>query len=131
MAPKLFLHVPPLGLSDDEGITYDPSRPARHCGICGDSFQPVLARSPLYNSDSEVRLAVDLEIREWAIKHNKKHSNKEHVEHIKKGRLMSPEAAIRLIPLGIYPINDLYYDEEIKQAGLEAPRAPQDDVPDK
>lgn len=128
--PQLFLHVPPIGFSQLD-LDYNPLRPARHCGICGDSFQPELARSSQYDHSEEVRLAVDMEIKEWAKRHNKKHSQSQHIAHIKTGRLMSPEAAIRLIPLGIYPIDDLYYDEEIKQAGLEAPRAPIDDVPDR
>lgn len=129
--PNLFLHVPPIGLDEEDGMKYDPLRPARHCGICGDSFQPDNARSPFYDFDEGVRLAVDIEIKQWAVNHNKKHSEKEHIEHLKSGRLMTPIAALRLIPLGIYPINDLYFDEEIAQAGLEAPRAPQDDIPNK
>lgn len=131
---KLFLHVPPIGLNQDDNFTYDPLRPARHCGICGDSFQPEMARSPRFNDprvSEEVRLAVDIEIKQWTIAHNKKHTDQEHIDHIKRGRLMTPDAAIRLIPLGIYPIDDLYYDEEIKQAGLEAPRAPINDIPDR
>lgn len=128
---KLFLQASIIGLGKEDGFTYDPLRPARHCGICGASFQPEAARSPNYDTDAEVRLAVDIEIKQWAIEHNKKHSEKEHIEHIKSGRLMTPEAAVKLIPLGIYPIDDLFFDEEIKQAGLEAPRAPQNDVPNK
>jgi hypothetical protein len=126
-----FLHASIIGLSEEDGFTYNPLRPARHCGICGDSFQPEAARSPIYDADPEVRLAVDIEIKQWAIAHNKKHSEKEHIEHIKSGRLLTPEAAVRLIPLGIYPIDDLYFDDEIRQAGFEAPRAPNDDVPDR
>lgn len=129
--PSLFLHVPPIGIGKDDGLTYDPLRPARHCGICGDSFQPELARAKDYDTNAEVRLAVDIEIKQWTLNHNKKHSEREHIAHIKSGRLMTPEAAVRLIPLGIYPIDDLYFDEEIKQAGLEAPRAPQNDIPNK
>jgi len=128
---KHFLHVPPLGIGKDDGLTYDPLRPARHCGICGDSFQPELAKSPSYDSDEGVRLAVDILIREWATNHNKKHSPQQHIEHVRTGRLMTPEAAVRLIPLGVYPIDDLYFDPEISQAGFEAPRAPVDDVPNK
>jgi hypothetical protein len=130
LAP-LFLYVPPLGLTDDDRFLYNPNRPARHCGICGDSFQPELARCAEYDTDGEVRLAVDILIREWAVKHSSKHSEREHINHIKNGRLMSPDAAVRLIPLGIYPIDDLYYDDEIKQAGLNSPRAPVDDIPDR
>jgi len=43
---------------------------------------------------------------------------------------MTPTAALKLIPLGIYPIGDLVTDEEVAQAGLEAARAPSDDVQD-
>ena len=127
--PGFFLHVPPIGIGEDDGFTYHPLRPARHCGICGASFQPWLARTPEYEYDEDVRLAVDIQIKEWAVAHNKLHSEKERRAHTNSGRLMEPEAAIKLIPLGIYPIDDLYSDEEIAQAGLEAPRAPTDDVP--
>jgi hypothetical protein len=125
---RLFLHVPPIGIGPDDNFHYNGLRPARHCGICGESFQPELARCPEYNTDPEVRLAVELLLREWAIKHNKKHTTKEQQHYAERGNLMTPEAAIKLIPLGIYPIQDLLEDDEVIQAGLEAPRAPSDDV---
>lgn len=125
---SIFLHVPPIGIDERDGFTYRGDRPAKHCGICGESFQPWLARTPEFDTDMEVRWAVQIEIDEWTVKHNKKHSAAEHLALKKSGKLMTPEAAIKLIPLGIYPITDILRDEEVMHAGLEAPRCPSDDV---
>jgi hypothetical protein len=130
---KLFINVPPMGISDTlygDGFTYDATRPARHCGICGESYQPELARDSQYPIDKGVRLKVDFLLRHWAQEHNKKHSTASQLAFIKSGKLMTPEAALKLIPLGIYPLADLTFDEEVIQAGREAQRAPSDDVPD-
>ena len=131
---KLHFHVPPMGIGNllyGDGFTYDGTRPARHCGICGESYQPEIARSPSYHTDREVQLKVDFLLRHWASNHNKKHSTASQLEFIKSGKLMTPEAALKLIPLGIYPLADLALDDEMYHAGREAPRAPSDDVPDK
>lgn len=127
---RLYLHIPPIGIGPEDNFTYDGTRPARHCGICGDSFQPWLARTDEFLTNSEVQLAVQIELEEWRLQHNKTHSEAEHIAHKKSGNLMTPEAALKLIPLGIYPLTDLLSDEEVAQAGLEAPRAPKNDVPD-
>jgi hypothetical protein len=132
MRSKLFINVPPMGISDSlygDGFTYDGSRPARHCGICGESYQPDEARLPNYYADREVQLKVDFLLRHWAHNHNKMHSERERLAFIKSGKLMTPEAALKLIPLGIYPLADLTLDDEIIAAGFEAPRCPSDDVP--
>jgi hypothetical protein len=128
--PRVFLHVPPIGIGPDDNFYYDGTRPAQHCSICGDSFQPWLARTSEYLTDGEVQLAVQLELDEWKRGHNKRHSDAEHLRLRESGNLMTPTAALKLIPLGIYPIGDLVTDEEVAQAGLEAARAPSDDVQD-
>ena len=127
---KLYLHIPPIGIGPSDNFTYDGTRPARHCGVCGDSFQPWLARTDEFLTDSEVQLAVQIELEEWRQEHNKTHSTEEHLALKRSGNLMTPEAASRLIPLGIYPISDMITDEEVAQASLEAPKAPKNDVPD-
>jgi hypothetical protein len=129
--PKLFFFVPPIGIGPEDDFYFDGTRPARHCGICGESFQPYLARTDEFLTDGEVQLAVQIELEEWRRQHNNTHSEAEHVAFIKSGRLMTPEAALKLIPLGVYPVGDMALeDEEIIQAGLEAKRAPFNDVPD-
>lgn len=129
--PKLIIEVPVIGLGPEENFEFDLTRPAQHCAICGESFQPELARSDAFLTDGEVQLAVKIQIDEWRRQHNKKHSEKEHIEFVKSGRKMTPEAALKLIPLGILPVGDLSFDEEVIQAGLEAKRAPDNDVPDR
>lgn len=132
---SVYIHVPPIGIGRANGQTYDDGfnyrgdRPARHCGICGESFQPELARHPEYTTSPEVRHRVELELVQWARLHNGKHSRREHLLYKDRGNLMTPEAAIKLIPLGIYPLQDMVMDAEVAQAGLEAPRVPKDDVP--
>ena len=121
----------PIGLTTADGFEYRGDRPAKHCGICGDSFQPWLARTPEFATDTEVQWAVQILIDEWTVKHNNSHTPQEHLQLNESGNLMTPEAAIKLIPLGIYPIGDMVYDSEVAQAALEAPRAPTDDVRDK
>ena len=133
MRSKLFINVPPVGISNllyGDGFTYDGTRPARHCGICGESYQPEIARDPNYDTDRGLQLKVDYLLRHWAQNHNKKHSEWERAVFIQTGQLMTPEAALKLIPLGIYPLADLTFDDEMYHAGREAPRCPSDDVPD-
>ena len=128
--PKLILEVPVIGIGPEENFEFDLTRPAQHCAICGESFQPWLARTQEFLTDGEVQLAVKIEIDEWRVQHNKKHTEKEHIEFVKSGRKMTPKAALKLIPLGILPVGDLMLDEEIMQAGRESSRAPNNDVPD-
>jgi len=128
--PRLHLVVGPVGIGPTNNFTFDMTRPARHCGICGDSFQPWLARTDEYLTDGEVQLAVQIEIEEWRRNHRKKHTEAEQKALTDSGNMMTPEAALRLIPLGIYPIGDMLVDEDIAQAGREAPRGPFNDVPD-
>jgi len=128
--PHIFLEVGVIGLTPSDGFMFDITRPAQHCKLCGDSFQPWLARTDEFLSDGEVQLAVQIELDEWRRRHNNKHTEAEHKALAESGKMMTPEAALRLIPLGIYPLDDLMFDEEVMQAGLEAPRAPINDVPD-
>ena len=105
-----------------------PERPARHCRICGTTFQPALARTNEYPVDTEVQWAVEILLQEWALNHNKKHPQKQGEQLRSTGRFLTPEAAERLIPLGIIPLQDLAMDDESSHAGRLAPRAPINDV---
>ena len=126
--PRLYIEAPILGIGPSDSFFYMSDRPARHCGICGESYQPELARVPDYLNNPEVVTAVGLLLDEWAFFHNRKHSPSEHLALKAKNLLMTPEAASKLIPLGIYPVSDMIIDEESAQSALEAPRAPTDDV---
>lgn len=131
---SLYLTAPPLGIGHrnfNDDFFFDAERPARHCKICGASYQPELARSPDFFHQEGVRLVVDQMLKRWAVAHKDKHSPRELLQLANSGRFMTPEAAIKLIPLGIYPIQDLTFDTEVIQAGMESPRAPFNDIPSK
>lgn len=127
---SLYLHVPPIGLDSQNfpGFEYMPERPARHCRICGASYQPQLARDPDFNSDPEVQWRVEILLQEWALHHNKRHSDTEHDQFRKSGRFLSPEAAEQLIPKGIIPMQDMSVSEESAHAARLAKRVPTVDV---
>jgi hypothetical protein len=128
---NLYLETSIVGKSELTNFLFEPNRPARHCRICGDSFQPVLARDPHFSTDKDIQLAVEILLQQWSdIHNNRAHSAREHLEFQASGRFMTPEAALRLIPLGIIPLQDMVFSAEHVQAGLEAKRAPTDDVPD-
>jgi hypothetical protein len=125
---RLYIHAPIIGISANDGFEFRWDRPARHCRICGESFQPTLARSHDYDSSAEIQWAVEIMLQEWATGHNKQHTERQHRQFKKSRRFLTPEATIRLAPMGIIPVQDMVFDEEVAQAGLEAPRAPFNDA---
>lgn len=125
---SLYFEATPIGLTSLEGFGYDPKRPARHCRLCGASFQPALARAAEYEANEEIKLAVEILLQEWTVNHNKRHTPKEHRNFRMSGRFLTPEAAEKLIPLGIYPVQDIVMDDEVRHAAAIAPRKPTDDV---
>ena len=66
-------------------------------------------------------------VKEWRLKHNRKHTAHEHLQLAESGLTFTPYAAQRLAPYGLVPIADAQEDE-ISHALREAPRAPVDDV---
>lgn len=126
---SLYFEVTVPGLRTLDGFEYDPERPAQHCRLCGTSFQPALARTDDWLWNDEVKWAVEILLREWSNNHARtRHTQREHENHRRSGRFLTPEAAAKLIPLGIYPVQDIVLDDEVRHAGLLAPRAPKDDV---
>jgi hypothetical protein len=125
---SLYFEVTVPGLTSLEGLEYNPGRPARHCKICGRSFQPALARSDKWLTSAEAQLTVEILLKNWATYHNRTHSSREHESFQKSGRFLSPEATEKLVPLGIIPVSDIVTDDEVRHAGLLAPRAPKDDT---
>ncbi len=111
-----------------EGMKFKPDRPYTYCCICGELFQPELDRVPSNEYTPEVILAAEIQRRAWSHRHAKNHKAHEHRSLALSGRHCTPEALIRLVPFGIIPITDIVLDDESRFAGLEAPRAPNDDV---
>lgn len=111
-------------------LTIRKDREFAACRICGAIFQSSLAiavgdedwsREPAYV------VAVAIETKEWRNKHNRKHTEREHLQFVESGRTLSPEAAHKLAPFGLVAIADAN-DPEVAHAMLVAPRAPYDDV---
>ena len=113
------------------GLTFRKDREFAGCAICGALFQARLAMElPDDEWDTDRLLfetAVAIETKQWREDHNRKHTEKEHRDHVESGLTFSPEAAHRLAPYGLVPITDGEHDE-VAHAMLAAPRAPQYEV---
>lgn len=110
------------------GLEFDPSRDYTYCRICGVVFQPALNRVPLDEYTAEVIFAANIQRREWSQKHARQHTPREHKMLELSGRHCTPEALEVLVTYGIIPVSDIVMDGEHEHAGLQAPRAPVNDV---
>ena len=110
-------------------LTIRKDREYAACRICGAIFQSILN---IKTSDVEyaplIKLAATIETNEWRVKHNKRHSVREHMAFRASGLTLTPEAAIKLAPYGLVPVMDAYSNHEIVDALALAGRAPVDDV---
>lgn len=106
-----------LGRSALVNFKFDPTKPYAGCRLCGEAFQ----------SDTN-RMGSQEGLLEWRVNHNKKHSDREHIQLIKSGRNFTPDAAHKLAALGIIDFAGILNDAELASAYAEAPRAPTDDV---
>lgn len=96
---------------------FDPAHPYAGCRICGAVYQSTINRT-----GSTAGLT------EWRVLHNKRHTEKEHLELVASGRNLTPEAAQKLATYGIIDFTGLVLDNELAHAYAEAPRAPLNDV---
>lgn len=110
------------------GMDFIPTRDYTYCRICGEIYQPQLNRVSEEEYTSEVILAANILRREWSQRHARTHTSYEHRMLALSGRHCTPEALHRLVPFGIIPVSDIAFDPESEQSGLEAPRAPSNDV---
>lgn len=109
-------------------LTIRKDREWAGCRICGATFQANKAiKTPNDLYTREVELEVAIETREWRTKHAGIHSSSVHESFQRSGRTFAPDAALKLAPFGIVPIEDAS-DPEVAQALLEASRAPFNDV---
>lgn len=111
-----------------DGMEFMPNRDYTYCRICGTIFQPSLNRVPSQEYTAEVILAANILRREWSQSHAATHTATEHRQLALSGRHCTPEALQKLVPYGIIPVSDISLDTESERAGLEAPRAPVNDV---
>lgn len=83
------------------GIEFDVTMPYSGCYICGEVFQ---SRYDLeYNTPKSISKADELR-RLWRVLHSESHSQEEHEKLARSPDLMTPEAALRLAPLGVIPL---------------------------
>ena len=106
------------------------------CRMCGAIFQPDYFMD---TSDEEYnrtdmntlsrKFAAEREIMIWREKHNKEHTDKQHLDFAASGLTFTPEAAYRLAPFGLVPVGDsTVVNTEVGTALAEAPRAPDNDA---
>lgn len=112
-------------------LTINKDREFAACRICGAIFQSWLNTTAVsdeeYKADPALELAAALETMEWRRNHNLKHSEATHRAFRASGLTFTPEAAHKLAPFGLVPVDDALAPEHAC-ALLEAPRAPVDDV---
>lgn len=103
---------------------FDPSYPYSYCRICGEMFQTKALRKPVtrleqYDPVNAPRDSIaKCNIRRaWALKHDTKHTQREHEYYSRGGtRYFSPEAAAALSRYGIFPVSELVLVPEVLQA---------------
>lgn len=99
---------------------FDPKFPHSFCYLCGAVYQSELDRLPTpkfkdrYNAESKRSI--------WRHKHSDSHSMAEHIAYRASGRQFTPIAAHRLSQIGIIPISDTVFDDEVRHATETAPR---------
>lgn len=141
-----------VGLNDKTlpGLVFNIRASYTGCMICGELFQSSLDRKLLrfteqrnmksphrngnrpkhtpYQKDliDRTALAANTLRKEWASTHAKTHTEAQHHALRISGQFCTPQAAERLAPYGIFPLNST--NEELDDAMFEAPRAPLNDV---
>jgi hypothetical protein len=100
--------------------TFDANAPHTYCRLCGMVFQTPADRKSVH--DPSIRIDATAQRKRWSLEHAATHSLAEHQALAASGRYMTPEAAIKLIPLGIIPASDMIFDPATEQAAAEAPR---------
>lgn len=108
---KLILTGMLVGESHDFTMQiFDQSRPHTWCNLCGQVFQSELQRNFMHGTIDEVRATA--ERKNWSYRHARTHTELEHLRLVKSGRVCTPEAAQKLVALGIIPISDMIHDDD-------------------
>jgi hypothetical protein len=113
------------------GVEFDAFAEYTGCFLCGAVFQSpqdrayyVLLCDPSIPNEKLMQLKAIADRRrdEWRTKHSEnEHTQAEHEELARSRDLMTPEAAMKLAPLGMFPLEG---SKEMFDAMAEAPRVP-------
>lgn len=120
-----------VGREQLTGLEFNPVYFFSGCRICGAVYQEEADRNPPADNDPE-RPA-------WLHNQNERHiawresENNKHPMGVRQrlalsGEWCTPEAALKLAPLGIFSLTDLVMSNEVSAALREAPRAPDEDA---
>lgn len=113
------------------GLEFNPTYFYSGCCICGEVYQTEADRNPPSVTDPKrIEWLEDQNRRHttWRNQENKQHPEHEHRMLILSGNWCTPEAALKLAPLGIFSLTDLVISGEVSDALRQAPRAPVDDA---
>lgn len=120
------LYMGGLTLGLPQAMLFIPDRPCAGCRICGAVFQSDLDR--MQNPTKwDIHDAILLQ-KEWREKHNKTHTDKEHLMLALSGMWCTPEAAQKLASYGIISLSDMVLYDETEDALLKSSPMPTDDV---
>jgi hypothetical protein len=107
-----------FGLPKDHD--FDPSKPYTCCLLCGAVYQGALDLKvpPGHEPKNSILAKLAKNNRDnWADLHARTdHTPEQHQQLRQSGRFATPDAAQRLSALGIFSLNDLVMDDEIKAA---------------
>lgn len=109
-----------VGLSSLTNFEFKPDKPFRACLICGDVFQS--------EDDRNNNPLGAIKRQEWANRHAKTHTDKEHRMLMLSGNVMTPEASQKLAAYGVIPIANMITSEEHEIALLESKAIPVNDA---
>lgn len=113
------------------GLEFNPTFFFSGCLICGEVYQTEEDRNPPTKDDPEYgKYLFDQKQRHiaWRDKENGRHPERIHRLLAISGNFCTPEAAIKLAPLGLFSLTDLAMSNEVSAALGEAPRAPLSDA---
>lgn len=118
------------------GLTFNIEASYTGCLICGAVYQSKIDRKvwqitqdeyhPFSHLLAAYSVTADRLRKTWSQNHSKLHPQWQHEQLKRSGQFCTPEAALKLTPLGVFALDAT--DDELPAAMLEAPRAPQDDV---
>lgn len=124
------------------GLVFDVDASFTGCLICGEVYQSRLDRKckrinddlthPQHHLlDSFMDMALNMR-KQWDRSHSKTHTQQQHADLRQSGLFCTPEAALKLTPLGVIGLEHANTSStqatEVADAMYEAPRAPLNDV---